>query len=109
MATQILNGENLPARKATTDEQIQLRRLLKAKEEVKKQMEIINEILGELPQNEAIVSDVHQTLEDGSSVETVTKTFVVGEPKGHYVTYKEVDLVMNAKTTKKLLKEMGEE
>ena len=107
MATQILNGENLPARKATTDEQIQLRRLLKAKEEVKKQMDMINEILGELPQNEAIVADVHQTLED-ESVEAVTKTFVVGQPKGHFVTYKEVDLVMNAKTTKKLLKEMGE-
>ena len=38
--------------------------------------------------------------------EPQVRTYIVGAPEGHFVSYRPLDFVMNAKTTKKDLKEV---
>lgn len=103
MPTQVYLGEELEAREATNEEKILLLRRTQLKREAKKAYEEIAEIDNKLPQRVALVADIP---EEGSA-SVVTRTHIIDKPKGHFVQYKDLDLVMDAKTTKKLLKEFN--
>ena len=105
MTIQILNGKQIPARQATEEETDKLTKIARIKNDLKKQYEELNELMLSLPQNEALVASIPEFNEDGH--EFVLKTQIIGQPKGHFVQYKELDFTMNAKTTKKLIKEMN--
>lgn len=58
------------------------------------------ELLTKLPKKTPIVLEIED--EEGKNF----RTFIVDAPTGHYVTYRELELSMNAKTTKADLKEL---
>lgn len=103
MTTQIYLGEELEAREATAEEKILLLRRSSLKNQLKEIYKEMTEIDETLPKRIALIADI--PIEGTSSLET--RTFIIDEPKGHFVNYKKVDLVMDAKTTKKLLKEFN--
>lgn len=72
-----------------------LQRLINITEELKSLYEERDAILQGFPKNKPLVAEVTK---DGL---TEYRTFIVGTPTGHYVQYKELDFVMDAKTTKK--------
>jgi hypothetical protein len=100
MATQIKDGVHYPARKATEAETLAIQKITDLKTKLKEIYTSLDEEMLKLEREVAIVADVKE--ED----DVVSKTILVGTPRGHFVTYKEVDFVMNSKTTKKLLKEI---
>lgn len=101
MATQIKDGVNYPARKATEKEERSIQIILDIKDQIKTLYKELGEEMLKLERDVALVCDV----EDGEKGK-ISKTFILGTPTGHFVTYKELDLVMNKETTKKLLKEI---
>ena len=103
MPTQVWLGEDLEAREATTDEQVLLLRRHQLSRIIKESYEEIAEIDTKLPQRVALIADVP---EEGTA-STVTRTHIIDKPNGHFINYKKLDLVMNTKTTKKLLKEFN--
>lgn len=103
MATQTYQGTEIPARLATGEEENTIQHILNLKDKIKAHYEEIEFLMSTLPAGEAMVANLVDTDTGGE----VVKTIIVGTPTGHYVNYKEKDLVMNAKTTKKLLKELG--
>lgn len=102
MATQLVKGKEVQARKANEEESFHIENVLKIKDQIKNLREQLYQSLETLPEEVALVADVY----DSESDQVITKTLCVGKPDGHYVVYKELDFIMNAKTTKKLLKEM---
>ena len=101
MPTQVYLGEDLEARLATPEETSKFIRRAAITEEVKKLYEEMDQIDGSLPQRVALITDMP------NSEGVDTRTYVLGEPSGRFVNYKKLDLLMNAKTTKKLLKEFN--
>ena len=95
--------QTLTPRMATANEDDAIKLYLQNKDKIKELIEANNAILNDLIKCEPIVTKILDKDKD----QLVHKTFIVDKPEGHYVVYKEYDLTMNAKTTKKDLKELG--
>lgn len=101
MPTQLYLGEELEAREASQEEVSKLVKRKLLKKQIKELSEEIAEIDESLPKKTALIADI--TEEEN----TVTRTYIIDEPKGTFVNYKKLDMVMDTKTTKKLLKEFN--
>jgi len=91
-------GEKLIPSLATSEQKEALSKILKLKAEVKAKYEAMDLLIKSLPQEVAISAHIMKEDVEGF------RTFVIGKPKGHFVTYKELDLVLDQKTTKEDIK-----
>lgn len=87
-------GETLEPRVADFDEESSIQRMLEIREKLKVLSTEYSNLIQSLPTKEPLVCEV-----DGEH-----RTYIVDAPTGHFVTYRELDMVMDAKTTKADLK-----
>lgn len=90
-------GETIDPQMADEDEIEILTKIEKVSDRMKKLAEEYQRLLAKLPAKTPLVAEV-----DGEY-----RTHVVDVPKGHFITYRENELAMNAKTTKADLKTLG--
>ena len=90
-------GETLTPYLAIDEELEVLNELLDLKAKMKELSERYSEVIQKLPRQTPLVHKV-----DGEY-----RTVIIDAPTGHYVSYRELELTMDAKTTKADLKTLG--
>jgi hypothetical protein len=101
MAT--FQGEEFTPAAATEEQTAAIQKITDMKTALKAQYEDLEALYMSLPSDTPLAANITT---DGDSV---MRTVIIGEPEGAYVNYKKVDFLMNAKTTKKDLKALGED
>ena len=92
-------GETLEPEMASTEEAKIITKLEQISDAMKDLAEKHQKLLAKLPTRKPLVVEGDEGF----------RTYIVDTPKGHFVTYRELEFAMNTKTTKADLKALSEE
>jgi len=98
-----INGEELTPVKATKKQAEMIQELLDLDAQLKQAYQRKDELINKLATSQQPVTPIAaevQVMDREGNSEVRWMTFAVGKPTGHYVTYRELDFIHKAKTTK---------